>query len=163
VQRAYVAGDGTRGLKAGVAVVLIRREIGNERIAVVLILKSAHDSTRKAETLGWELDIIAIPPITVEEKAMPMNEDFTVNLMRAAVAYLQASAQMTASREMFSKSYFSLGLPERYAVDQAVLGIASNNFQALTLESLAGAKTGDVGFLAGMEKQAPPSGPAKSS
>jgi hypothetical protein len=48
---------------------------------------------------------------------------------------------MTAAREMFGKSYFSLGLSEKFAVDQAVLGMVAANYQSLTAESLAAQKT----------------------
>jgi hypothetical protein len=43
---------------------------------------------------------------------------------------------MTAGREMFGKSYFSLGPAEKGAVDQTVNGIAAGNFQAITPEFL---------------------------
>jgi hypothetical protein len=45
---------------------------------------------------------------------------------------------MTAAREMFSKSYFSLGAGEKGAVDQAVMGILSGNYTMLTAAFLAG-------------------------
>lgn len=82
-------------------------------------------------------------------------DDFDTNLMRAAVAYLQFQCQMTCAREMFSKSYFALGNPERIAVDQAVIGLASNNYSALTKELLSPDKPG-VGFLAGLSADKPP-------
>lgn len=83
-----------------------------------------------------------------------MPENFTDNLMRAAVAYLQFQCQMTCAREMFSRSYLSLGLSEKFAVDQAVIGLASTNYAALTRELLSPDKPG-VGFLAGMAAGAP--------
>ena len=44
---------------------------------------------------------------------------------------------MTAAREMFSKSYFSLGVGEKAAVDQAMFGMISSYFQGITPEHLA--------------------------
>jgi hypothetical protein len=65
-------------------------------------------------------------------------EKFSDNLMRAIVAELHFLNAMTAAREMFGKSYFSLGVAEKVAVDQAVLGNMSGNYQALTPTFLAG-------------------------
>jgi hypothetical protein len=56
---------------------------------------------------------------------------------RAIAAQLHFLNGMTAAREMFGKSYFSLGLSEKFAVDQAVLGMVAANYQSLTAESLA--------------------------
>jgi hypothetical protein len=67
-------------------------------------------------------------------------ESFTDNLLRAVVAQLHLLNGMTASREMFGKGYFSLGLSEKIAVDQAVLGMVAANYQSLTAESLAAQK-----------------------
>jgi len=39
---------------------------------------------------------------------------------------------------MFGKSYFSLGLPEKNAVDQAVVGAILGNMQLITPEFLEG-------------------------
>lgn len=89
-----------------------------------------------------------------------MSEDFTVNLMRAAVAYLQVQTTLSVSRELFSKSYFSLGLHEKIAVDQAVNGTASAFFQALVpVPQADGTMQQPPGFLAGMradQSAAPP-------
>jgi len=64
-------------------------------------------------------------------------EKFSDNLMRAIAAQLHLLNGMTAAREMFSKSYFALGIGEKAAVDQAVLGMLAANYQALTPEYLA--------------------------
>jgi hypothetical protein len=64
-------------------------------------------------------------------------EKFSDNLMRAVAAELHFLNGMTAAREMFGKSYFSLGVSEKIAVDQAVLGMVAANYQSLTAESLA--------------------------
>ena len=49
-------------------------------------------------------------------------DEFSTNLQRAAVAHLHLLCGMTAAREMFGKSYFSLAVAEKTAVDQTVLG-----------------------------------------
>jgi hypothetical protein len=67
-------------------------------------------------------------------------ESFTDNLLRAVVAQLHLLNGMTAAREMFGKGYFSLGLAEKIAVDQAVLGLVAANYQSLTAETLAAQK-----------------------
>jgi hypothetical protein len=64
-------------------------------------------------------------------------EKFSDNLLRAIAAELHFLSGMTAAREMFGKSYFSLGIGEKGAVDQAVFGMVAANFQTLTAESLA--------------------------
>jgi hypothetical protein len=72
---------------------------------------------------------------------------FSENLMRAIAAELHFLNGMTAAREMYGKSYFSLGLGEKAAVDQAVFGMVAGNFQTLTAESLVEQKTPEpVGF-----------------
>ena len=45
-----------------------------------------------------------------------MAEDFTTNMMRMICGTLYFSASMQASREMYGRSYFSLGVGERAAV-----------------------------------------------
>lgn len=64
-------------------------------------------------------------------------DEFSTNLLRAAVANLHVLTGMMAAREMFGKSYFSLGVSEKVTVDQAVLGMVASNYQALTVENLA--------------------------
>jgi hypothetical protein len=77
-----------------------------------------------------------------------MSETFTENLMRAAVAELHFLAGMTAAREMFGKSCFSLGLGEKAAVDQAVLAGVGSNYAVITREWLAGQQAQNpVGFV----------------
>jgi deoxyxylulose-5-phosphate synthase len=57
----------------------------------------------------------------IVEKKMA-EEKFSDNLLRAIAAELHFLNGMTAAREMFGKSYFSLGLSEKIAVDQAAVG-----------------------------------------
>ena len=48
------------------------------------------------------------------------DENFSDNLLRAVAAELHLLNRVTAAREMFSKSYFSLGMVEKVTVDQTV-------------------------------------------
>ncbi len=66
-----------------------------------------------------------------------MNEEFLINLLRATAASSYFQAGLLAAREMFGKSYFSLGIGEKVAVDQAVLAYVAGNYQAITPENLA--------------------------
>jgi len=66
------------------------------------------------------------------------DETFAVNLMRAIVAELHALNLQNASREMLGRSYFSLGIGDKTAVDQVVLALVSGNYIAVTPEWLAG-------------------------
>jgi hypothetical protein len=68
-------------------------------------------------------------------------DEFTQNLLRATVAHLHLLNGMTAAREMFGKSYFSLGVVEKGTVDQTVFGMVAANYQSLTAESLVEQKT----------------------
>ena len=66
-----------------------------------------------------------------------MAEKFDENLLRATVAQLQLLTTLTTAREMFGKSYFSLGAGERTAADEAAWRIIAANYQSLTREALA--------------------------
>lgn len=65
------------------------------------------------------------------------NESFEQNLLRMMAGTLHFLTVMTAGREMFGRSYFSLGVAEKTAVDQAVLGFVGANYQQITPELLA--------------------------
>lgn len=65
---------------------------------------------------------------------MAKQEEYSTNLLRLACASQFFLASLTASHEMFGKSYFSLGVAEKQALDQAVLNSISGNFAALTPE-----------------------------
>jgi hypothetical protein len=69
------------------------------------------------------------------------DEIFSENLMRVIAAELHLLNGMTAAREMFGKSYFSLGIGEKAAVDQAVTGMIGGNYQGLTPEALVSQAT----------------------
>jgi hypothetical protein len=68
--------------------------------------------------------------------AESQDEKFAVNLLRmiAAAGYFQTS--LIAAREMFGKSYFSLGVAEKVAVDQALLANIGANYQQITPDLL---------------------------
>ncbi len=68
---------------------------------------------------------------------MADDPDFAINLMRMIAAELHFANAVSVSREMFGRSYFSLGVAERIAVDQAVLGHVSANYSAITPAYLA--------------------------
>jgi hypothetical protein len=70
-------------------------------------------------------------------RAQMAEENFNTNLMRMIAGQLHCLAGMTAAREMFGKSYFSLGIAEKIAVDNALNGIVAANFQAITPAFLA--------------------------
>lgn len=76
------------------------------------------------------------------------SETFSENLMRALVAEMHALNLQTASREMFGRSYFSLGIGDKMAVDQVVLAVVGANYQAVTPEWLAGSQAAQpMGFV----------------
>lgn len=76
----------------------------------------------------------------------PKDEQFAQNLLRLLCAETFFLASMTAAREMYGKSYFSLGVAEKQAVDQMVLSSISGNFQSLTPEWFGGPTQGQTGF-----------------
>lgn len=71
---------------------------------------------------------------------------FGDNLLRMIAAQLHFANAMTTAQEMFARSYFSLGAPEKVAVDQAVMAATASNYQAITPEFLAGHQSHPVGF-----------------
>jgi hypothetical protein len=84
------------------------------------------------------------------------DESFETNVLRSISAQLYFLVGMTAAREMFGKSYFSLGIPEKVAVDQAVVTHVGMNYQALTPEFLKGQTTQPkAGFQPPTEEKKP--------
>jgi hypothetical protein len=63
-------------------------------------------------------------------------ERFSENLNRLIAAELHFFNRMTASREMFGNSYFSLGISEKAVVDQTVTATISGIYQGITPASL---------------------------
>jgi hypothetical protein len=83
-------------------------------------------------------------------------ETFSTNVMRLIAAELHFQSVLSASREMFGRSYFSLGPIEKQSIEQTVIGIVANNFQTLTPEFLAGQEVREpMGFRVPTE---PPAG-----
>jgi hypothetical protein len=68
-------------------------------------------------------------------------------------AELHFANTMTVAREMFGKSYFSLGVGERQIVDQTILQTIAASYQILTPQFLA-SQVGQqpVGFRAHEQK-----------
>jgi hypothetical protein len=76
-------------------------------------------------------------------------EKFSDNLWRMLAAELHFSNAMVAAREMFGRSYFSLGAGEKAAVDHAVFANVQGNYQAITPRFLASQTTKQpMGFRA---------------
>ncbi len=63
-------------------------------------------------------------------------ELFTSDLIRMVAAELYSLMSLTASREMFGRSYYSLGIGEKNAVDQIVLQQVGGNYVGITPELL---------------------------
>jgi hypothetical protein len=73
------------------------------------------------------------------------DENLSDNLLRAAAAELHMLNRVTAAREMFSKSYFSLGVVEKATVDQTVVSMVAGIYQSFTPEALASRKAQEPG------------------
>jgi hypothetical protein len=65
-------------------------------------------------------------------------QTFSENLMRALVAELHFLNGLMAAQAMYGRGYFSLGVGEKAAVDQAVMQVVGGNYAAITPEWLAG-------------------------
>jgi hypothetical protein len=74
------------------------------------------------------------------------NGNFDTNLRRMISAELYFLCGMTASREMYGKSYFALGVGERAVIDQTVLGAVGGNYRAITPEMLTQQQAQPAGF-----------------
>jgi hypothetical protein len=66
---------------------------------------------------------------------------YSDNLLRLLVSQVTCLTGLVAAQQMFGRSYFALGGPEKTAVDQAVLAMVLTNYQTLTPEFLAGPKS----------------------
>jgi hypothetical protein len=85
---------------------------------------------------------------------MMAEENFSDNLLRAITAHLHLLAGLNVAREMFSKSYFSLGVSEKATVDQMVWSMVASNYQGLTPETLGSQKTQEpMGFRVPTQKK----------
>ena len=63
--------------------------------------------------------------------------DFQLEVIKLVAAELYFLTGMTAAREMYGKSYFSLGVTEKAAVDQLVWSQISGNLAAITPQIFA--------------------------
>ena len=118
------------------AYVYFEEEPGQRSAANVLRLD-------KAKTFSW--------PRKAWEGIMAV-ENFSDNLLRAVAAELHLLNRVTAAREMFSKSYFSLGVVEKATVDQTVMSMVAGIYQSFTPEALAARKAQEpIGFRASEE------------
>lgn len=66
-----------------------------------------------------------------------MAVEFQLEVIKLVAAELYFLTGLTASREMYGKSYFSLGVSEKAAVDQAVWTQISGNLAAITPQIFA--------------------------
>lgn len=71
---------------------------------------------------------------------MAKHPNFNDDLGRLSAAIESAQLSLAVAREMFGKSYFSLGVGEKEAVDRWVFSTISGNYQAITPEFLASQK-----------------------
>jgi|HubBroStandDraft_5_1064220.scaffolds.fasta_scaffold1851758_2 hypothetical protein len=77
--------------------------------------------------------------------------EFETNLLKMIAAELHFLSAVSTSRELYGKSYFSLGASEKVAVDQMVFGLVGSNYVGITPEMLKSqTTTSTAGF------QAPP-------
>ena len=74
------------------------------------------------------------------------NQEFDTALLRLIAAESYFLCSMSASRELYGKSYFSLGVAEKQAVDQTVLNAIAANLSSVTPEWLGVADPKQRGF-----------------
>lgn len=74
------------------------------------------------------------------------NKEFDTSLLRFIATGTYISVLMQVSRELFSKSYFSLSVAEKTAVEQTANTTIGANYQQLTPEYLWGQPRNPVGF-----------------
>jgi len=79
-------------------------------------------------------------------------QKFSDNLLRVIAAEMHVLNCSQAARDLFGKSYYSLGQTERSIVDKTILELIGGNFQTLTADYLATPKIQEpVGFRAPSE------------
>jgi hypothetical protein len=79
-------------------------------------------------------------------------DNFETNLLRMIAAQMQYLVFVAAAQDMYGKSYFSLGVAERAALDQAVFAQVASNFQGVTPEFVS---TRTAKATAGFQAQVP--------
>ena len=70
------------------------------------------------------------------KKESEMEQDFDSKVLKFIASELYFLAAMTASREMYGKGYFSLGVAEKSTLDNAVWQTVHSNFQNITPDLL---------------------------
>jgi hypothetical protein len=92
--------------------------------------------------------------------------EFDTNLSRAQLAATWFSLCLQVSHDLFDRGYLSLSVPEKFAVDQAVLGHVAALYQTTTPEGLAAQTTqAPMGFQVrpGTQPPSPTASPPPSS
>ena len=85
-------------------------------------------------------------------------ENFPTNILKLIAAEMHFQSGLSAAREMFGKSYFSLGVAEKAVVDQAVITHVGSNYRDITPEFLSSQEPRQpVGF--GTTHGSPPANP----
>jgi hypothetical protein len=83
----------------------------------------------------------------------PNDHPFDTNLLRLLCAQTWSLISLTASRELFGKSYYSLSVAEKQAVDQAALNQIGANYNSMTPEYLKGSEpVAQIGFQSDLPK-----------
>jgi hypothetical protein len=77
---------------------------------------------------------------------MPKQDEYEINLARLACASQYFVASMIAAREMYGKSYFSLGVEEKQTLDQTVYRSIFGNLASITPASFPVPIQGQTGF-----------------
>lgn len=61
-----------------------------------------------------------------------MHDNREIDLMRLLIAEIWFGVSMKAARELYGRSYFSLGMIEKSALDQTVASLVATHYCALT-------------------------------
>jgi hypothetical protein len=89
----------------------------------------------------------------VRRDADMADNEFEANLVRSISASLLLLVGMQVARDMFGKSYFSLGAAEKAAVDSVTVAQVGANYSGLTPEYLKGQATTQPKSAAGFPTQ----------
>jgi len=89
-----------------------------------------------------------------------MPKRFAINLLRMIAAETHLQSTLAVARDMFGRNYFALGVGERTAVDQAVMGHLGSYYTAITPEYLEGQQAKiPMGFPIQAQQTTPESSP----
>lgn len=77
---------------------------------------------------------------------MAKQEEYELNLARLACASQYFVASMIAAREMYGKSYFSLGAEEKQSLDQTVYRSIFGNLASITPATFQAPTQAQTGF-----------------